>query len=118
VPASFYPQALCVHDGWHYRRVWKRWRIRHATYRFGPYAFVRTWKTWSNGEGGWDDAGYYGGGLQFLVSTWNRAGGHARSTADIARATPREQIYRSWRIVQMDGSWREWGNTRVACGLR
>jgi hypothetical protein len=117
-PASFYPQALCVHDGWHYRRVWKRWKRRHATYRFGPYAFDRTWKTWSNGEGAWDDAGSYGGGMQFLVSTWNSVGGHGRTTADIGQATPREQIFRAWLVVRRDGGWSEWGGTKTACGLR
>ena len=40
----------------------------------------------------------YGGGMQFMVSTWNSAGGSARSVWDIARATPREQIYRAWIV--------------------
>lgn len=84
---------------------------------FGSVRLVRTWKTWSNGEGAWNDAGYYGGGLQFLVSTWNSVGGHARSTADIAAASPREQIYRAWLVVRRDGGWQEWGGTKTACGL-
>lgn len=75
-------------------------------------------------EGAWNAIGYvngrptYGGGMQFLVSTWNRAGGSARSVWDIARATPREQLYRAWRIWRMNGgSFREWG-TAGRCGLR
>lgn len=119
VPASFYPKALCVHDGWHYRRVWKPWQIRHATYRFGAYGFVRTWKTWSNGEAAWDEhSSSYGGGLQFMLSTWHRAGGAAYTTWQIASASPREQIYRMYRIVRQDnGSFGEWPNTSRACGL-
>jgi hypothetical protein len=56
----------------------------------------------------------YAGGLQFLESTWRRAGG----TGEPWQWSPREQIYRAWRIVTADrGSWSEWG-TRRRCGLR
>lgn len=121
MPAAFYRQALCVHDGWHYKRVWSRWGKRHAAYRFGHFYFRRTAKTYSNGEGAWHGSvsSLYGGGLQFMLGTWHRAGGSGVSTVDIANASPAEQIYRAFRIVRDDGgSWREWPNTSRACGLR
>ena len=75
-------------------------------------------------EGAWNAVGYvngratYGGGMQFLLSTWHRAGGTASSVYDIARQTPREQLYRAWIIVRSHGgSWSEWG-TASRCGLR
>ena len=56
----------------------------------------------------------YYGGLQFLISTWRTAGG-TRLPSDWS---PREQLYRAWRIWSADnGSWHEWG-TAKACGLR
>lgn len=76
-------------------------------------------------EGAWNAVGYvngratYGGGLQFLLSTWHRAGGSAHSVYDIARATPREQLYRA-RMIYLShdpDSWNEWG-TAGRCGLR
>jgi hypothetical protein len=126
VPARFYPQALCVHSGWHYRRAWSRRDKRRAGYRFGPFWFIRTWDvpdsiTGGSGEGGWDAvSSTYGGGMQFMLSTWHRAGGRGYSAAAIAAASPAEQIYRSYRIVhgQDGGSWGEWPNTSRACGLR
>lgn len=82
-------------------------------------------------EGAWDSIGYvrgvatYGGGLQFLLSTWHAAGGTAGSLWDIAQAPIREQLYRAWitwdrdagRVGDGAGSWHEWGTAR-ACGLR
>jgi hypothetical protein len=66
-------------------------------------------------EGAWNantGNGYYGG-LQFTLSTWQRAGGAGYPHL----ATPREQIYRCWRIWLMNGrSFREWG-TSGRCGL-
>lgn len=71
-------------------------------------------------EGAWPDAtgNGYEGGMQFLRSTWQSAGGtvdrngHWASTASI-----REQLYRAWIVYTRDGnSWREWGTHR-ACGL-
>jgi len=57
--------------------------------------------------------GYYGG-MQFLLSTWRRAGGHGYPH----HATPNEQYFRAWVIWKMNhGSWREWG-TAGRCGLR
>lgn len=111
--------ALCVHDGWHYRRAWTIADKRHAQYAFGNRRYIRTDKTWSNGEGAWNVVDEpYGGGMQFMLSTWHRAGGSGYSVSAIAAASPREQIYRAWRIVRGDGgSWREWPNTGRACGL-
>lgn len=60
----------------------------------------------------------YGGGMQFELSTWHSVGASAASLWDIARATPREQLYRAWLVWRRDGrSWREWGTAGV-CGLR
>lgn len=77
-------------------------------------------------EGAWNSIGYvhgratYGGGMQFLLSTYTRKGveGMASSLWDIAHASPREQLYRAWLVWKQDGgSWHEWG-TAGACGLR
>lgn len=75
-------------------------------------------------EGAWNAIGYrngratYGGGMQFLPGTWQRAGGRERDVYAIARTSPREQLYRAYVIYLSDGhSWREWG-TANACGLR
>ena len=74
-------------------------------------------------EGAWNantGNGYYGG-LQFLESTWYRAGGNYHPAFDsrVPFTVPvREQLYRAWRIYQAGGgSWREWG-TAGRCGLR
>lgn len=51
-------------------------------------------------EGAWNSIGYvhgvatYGGGMQFLVSTWQAAGGTETSVWAIARAPIREQLDR------------------------
>ncbi len=59
----------------------------------------------------------YGGGWQFLPSTWASVGGSGDVYA-IARTPPREQLYRAWLVYLRDGhSFREWG-TAGACGLR
>jgi hypothetical protein len=79
-------------------------------------------------EGAWNDntGNTYFGGLQFLESTWKRAGGAHHMAFDHPgdqrrypfTVSPREQIYRMWIIVRQDGgSFREWG-TAGACGLR
>lgn len=66
-------------------------------------------------EGTWADNtgnGYYGA-YQFLLSTWQSAGG----TGYPYQASPSEQTYRAYLVWQRDGgSWREWG-TRGDCGL-
>ncbi len=55
----------------------------------------------------------YSGGMQFLRSTWQNAGG----SGDAWRWSPREQLYRAYRVWSADGgSWHEWG-TRGSCGL-
>lgn len=77
----------------------------------------------ADGEGGWPATSdpRYGGGMSFTLGTWNRAGRpYASSTYDIARASPLEQIRRSYVIVvrQDGGDWREWPNTSRECGLR
>jgi hypothetical protein len=56
----------------------------------------------------------YSGGMQFLHSTWLRAGG----TGHPHQWSPREQLYRAFVIWKANGgSFREWG-TAARCGLR
>lgn len=88
-PAAWLPGAMCVHRhesvDWH--RAGIDWRGNRSPYY---------------------------GGMQFLVSTWRRAGASGLPSD----ATPREQLYRAWVIWRSHGgSWSEWG-TRGACGLR
>jgi hypothetical protein len=62
----------------------------------------------------------YAGGMQFLQSTWERAGGRGEPW----QWSPREQLYRVYRIWDMAdgvrgnrrGGFGEWG-TAKACGL-
>ena len=79
-------------------------------------------------EGAWHDntGNQYFGGLQWLRSTWLRAGGHDYAAflhpGDSRYpfpASPREEIYRMWIVVtrQDHGSFHEWG-TAGLCGLR
>lgn len=82
-------------------------------------------------EGAWNAIGYvngvatYGGGMQFMLGTFNGVGGAAASLSDIASRPPREQLYRAYLVWDRDagtahdgvGSWREWGTAGV-CGLR
>lgn len=59
----------------------------------------------------------YETGMQFLRSTWERAGGHVDRDGHFYQASAAEIIYRAWVIVRMNhGSWREW-STRGYCGL-
>lgn len=81
-------QALCIHRhesvDWH--RAGVDWRGRPSPYY---------------------------GGMQFLVSTWSKAGGRGLPSS----ATPREQLHRAWVVWKRDGgSWHEWGTAGV-CGL-
>lgn len=103
-PRPWLYQAWCLHDG-----LLRDIRGR-VLYRVGP------------GEGAWDAAtgNGYEGGLQFLRSTWERAGGSADAHGHWASvATPREQLYRAWIIWRSHGgSWSEWGDMRPACRLR
>ena len=126
VPAWFVDEALCVHSGWHYTHA----RPAHGgapEYVLWGHGYWRTWdvpdvEAGGSGEGPWNGVvgSLYGGGMSFTVGTWQRAGGYARSTYDIARASVAEQIYRAYRIVVgQDGrSWREWPQTSRACQLR
>lgn len=94
-PAAWLEQAMCIHRhesvDWH--RAGVDWRGRPSPYY---------------------------GGMQFLVSTWRRAGGEGLPSS----ASPREQLYRAYRIWDMGrgvvgdgvGSWREWG-TAGRCRL-
>jgi hypothetical protein len=135
VPVSFMEQALCVHSGWHYQaaRNWPERRALHRRYGGQPeywqgrVAFYRTTDvpdTWAggSGEGGWPGVvgSLYGGGMSFMLGTWHRAGGKGDSVADIAAASPFEQIFRAYVIVvrQRPGhpSWGEWPQTARACG--
>jgi hypothetical protein len=60
----------------------------------------------------------YFGGMQFLLSTWYRAGGSGGSLWAAARSSPREQLYRAWKVwLQDGGSWREWPTTSRICGV-
>lgn len=70
---------------------------------------------WHRGYVDWQGRpSYYSGGLQFLASTWHRAGG----TGDAFRWSIREQVYRAYLRWVADGdSWSEWG-TAGSCGLR
>lgn len=129
---QFVADALCVHAGRTFTPGWVRgspavyalfgrvYRLRHPDYDdvvSGPAP---------NGEANWSDAGSFGGGMQFMVGTWNRAadlsGGilpHVRYTAEIGNRPVWEQVLAAWLIVRQDGgSWGEWPNTSRSCGLR
>lgn len=65
-------------------------------------------------EGAWNantGNGFYGG-MQFALGTWYAVGGVGRPDL----ATPREQLYRAWRLWRVAG-WTPWPNTRRLCGL-
>jgi hypothetical protein len=139
VPDDFFAQALCVHSGWHYQAAhgWKERRAlarrfhRRPDYWSGRTAFYRTYDvsdgiSGGSGEGSWTTVNGYGGGLQFLLSTWISAARLSRgavpylsSATEIAREPPAMQILAAYFIVRNDGgSWREWPWTSRACGLR
>jgi resuscitation-promoting factor RpfA len=68
-------------------------------------------------EGSWTantGNGFYGG-FQFALGTWTSqiVGGTVRPDL----TTPREQLYRAWRLWRVMG-WSPWPNTARACGLR
>lgn len=108
-PRPWLYQAWCLHDG-----------VLRDTHGLHLYSV-------GSGEGAWNAAtgNGYEGGLQFLLSTWLRAGGGVDSRGHWASvATPREQLYRAWRIFRSHrsaahpyGSWSEWGDMRPACRL-
>ncbi len=77
-------------------------------------------------EGAWNDntGNSYFGGLQWLPSTWSKAGGkhdiafdHPGDSRYPFHASPREEIYRCWLTYLKDHhSFREWGTAGI-CGL-
>jgi hypothetical protein len=109
---------------WHAPRWWLGRGGAHPTGAFCIHHY----------EGSWTSAGYYGGGMQFLVSTWNKAADlypndeirRVSSTAEIGRLAPRVQLHAAYLVWDYDGpghvlrdgrgSWTEWG-TRGVCGL-
>ncbi len=130
MPAWFYPQALCVHSGWHWRPARTAREARLAGYVFGRAAFVRSRDVpdsipGGSGEAAWHTVNAYGGGMQMTLGTYNRAAAlsHgrlpvARGNADIAALPAAAQIYAAYLIVESDGgSWSEWPLTGRACGL-
>ena len=62
----------------------------------------------------------YAGGFQFTLSTWDEVGGHARSLAEVAAASPAEQMQRAYRVFLIrGGTWRrDWPTTSRECGTR
>lgn len=131
VPAWFVPQALCVHSGWHWSShrpapgarpeygLAGRWWWRTTDIPNGQYGGA--------GEAAWNEVNGYGGGMQMLLSTWNRAADHSggrlprlSSNGAIARMPVVAQIFASYVIVVIvdHGSWHEWPLTSRACGLR
>ena len=96
-PAWWLAQAACIHR--HESGV-LGWHLAYRDYlgRISPYS----------------------GGMQFLRSTWERAGG----TGHAYQWSPREQQYRSYVIWDKQdgalgngrGDWSEWG-TAGKCGL-
>lgn len=95
---------------------------------YSPKWFLRAAVCVHRHEGAWGDntGNSYFGGLQWLPSTWARAGGrydaafaHPGDRRYPFSASPREEIYRMWVVVvrQDHGSFREWG-TAGYCGLR
>lgn len=99
VPRYFVRQALCVHRG----------------------------PDGHSGEGAWNanTGNGFGGGLQFMVGTWNHAASrsrgklpHVSSTGQIAALPPAAQIYAAYVIVVLERSgWGQWPNTARRCGL-
>jgi hypothetical protein len=98
-----------------------RWRppagwIGHAwcLHRHESTDWHRAWVDWRGAPS------RYAGGMQFLQSTWQRAGGRGEPW----QWSPREQLYRVYRIWDMAdgvrgnrrGGFGEWG-TAKACGL-
>lgn len=92
-----------------------------------PSSFLRAALCLHSKEGAWPDntGNSYFGGLQFLESTWKRAGGadhpafhHPGERRYPFDVSPREQLYRMWIVWRQDGqSFHEWG-TASACHLR
>lgn len=95
---------------WHPDRGWLHDALciyRHENAGLGWHVAGRDWK---------GDPSPYFGGMQFLVSTWQRPGVDGKGLPSAWSA--REQLFRAFRVWRQDGgSWHEWG-TAGACGLR
>lgn len=132
-PARFVEQALCVHAGRHYtshryRGAQLQYRLfGHGYYLLHPdYDDIPHGPAGADGEGSWTGkvGSLYGGGMSFMVGTWNRAAElshgavpYASSTSAIAAAAPAVQIEAAYLIVVQDHhSWGEWPQTSKACG--
>ena len=97
-PAWWLAQAACIHR---HESAGLGWHLAYRDYLGRPSK--------------------YSGGLQFLRSTWERAGG----TGHAYEWSPREQRYRAFVIWDkqdgvlgnLRGDWSEWG-TAGKCGLR
>lgn len=97
-PARWLAQAACIHK---HESASFGWHLAYHDYlgRHSPYS----------------------GGMQFLRSTWERAGG----TGHAYQWSRREQLYRAYviwdrqdhRLGNSVGDWSEWG-TAGQCGLR
>lgn len=101
-------------SSWPTSREALRWRWPHGwlagalcIHRHESVDWHRRWVDWAGRPSS------YAGGMQFLQSTWERAGGRGEPW----QWSPREQLYRSFVIWRMHhGSWSEWG-TAGECGL-
>lgn len=100
-----------------------RWPTREAMRWKPPHGFLREAfcihrhesVDWHRAYVDWaGNPSPYSGGMQFLLSTWQRAGG----TGHAWEWRPREQVYRAFVIWRQSGnSWFQWG-TAGKCGLR
>jgi hypothetical protein len=109
VPAGWHAPRPWLYDAWCLHDGMKRDAHGRVLYRVG------------SGEGAWNAAtgNGYEGGLQFLRSTWERVGGRTVGEHWASIVPAREQLYRAYLIWKSHhGSWSEWGDMRVACGLR
>lgn len=117
--------VLCIHSGWHYSPV--RSNRTAPDYVLWHHGYWRTTdvpdgEPGGSGEGGWNtlsaESSGYAGGMSFTLGTYNSVPGpRARSLADIARATPTEQIRRALAVEAIAGNWSAWPETSRACGV-
>lgn len=112
---QFFVEAMCLHNG-----------IKDGRYTSKGDLIPGTGHRVGNGEGGFDaysPVGPYYNGFQFTLYTWQHASwkgdqGNPRWEADPQHAPPWEQLHRVWLWFKMDGNrFKEWGETRVQCGL-
>lgn len=108
------PLSTRAESGWPTSPAAKRWKPDRSWLR-GAFCIHRHESVdWHRAYIDWTGAGSpYSGGMQFLESTWHRAGGKGHAW----QWSPREQLYRAYVIWKKGGgSWREWG-TAGRCGL-